>query len=247
MPHNITRRVALRMIFMATTAFVATPYALGREYGKGRGMPWEPGEADVPHLGTLPESFLSEHELATVNAIAARLIPTDEDGPGAIEAGVGDFIDRQLASFYGRGQHWYMLGPFGEGLATQGYQQKHAPAQLYRLAIAELDRVLHARHGTVFVNLPAETQDDVLKAMDDESMQFASVSAKAFFDLILENTIEGFFADPIYGGNRDMVGWRYVGFPGTRYDYRDFVGHNGARIELPPVSLSGGPHWTQQD
>ena len=247
MPNNITRRVALRMIFMATTAFVVTPYALGREYGKGLGMPWEPGVADVPHLGTLPESFLSEHELATVNAIAARLIPTDEDGTGAIEAGVGDFIDRQLASFYGRGQHWYMQGPFSEGLATQGYQQAHPPAQLYRLAIAELDRVLHARHGTAFVNLPIETQDDVLKAMDDEGMEFASVSAKAFFDLILENTIEGFFADPIYGGNRDMVGWRYVGFPGTRYDYRDFVGHNGARIELPPVSLSGGSHWTQQD
>lgn len=210
-------------------------------------MPWEPGIADAPYQGTLSERFLTEHELATVNAIVARLIPSDEDGPGAVEADVARFIDRQLAGFYGRGQHWYMQGPFSEGLATQGYQQEHPPATLYRLALAELDRRLLASRGSLFLQLDVAVQDEVLRELDEEVLTFDSVSAKAFFDLVLENAIEGFFADPIYGGNSDMVAWRYIGFPGTRYDYRDFVGHNGARIELPPVSLAGGPHWARQD
>lgn len=232
---------------MTTTAFALSPQVFAREYGKGQGVPWEPGLADQPYLGTLEDTFFTEHERATVNAIVARLIPSDDDGPGAFEAGVGSFIDRQLAGFYGRGQHWYMQGPFEEGLPTQGYQSDHPPAMLYRLAVAELDRILHGRHGRLFIHLDPDEQDEVLSELDEETLTFESVSAKAFFDLVLENAIEGFFSDPIYGGNRDMVGWRYVGFPGTRYDYRDFVGHNGARIELPPVSLSGGPHWMQQD
>ncbi|WP_150120478.1 gluconate 2-dehydrogenase subunit 3 family protein, partial [Sulfitobacter sp. HI0027] len=98
-----------------------------------------------------------------------------------------------------------------------------------------------------FAALSAAQQDEILKGMDDEEITFDGVSAKAFFDLILKNTIEGYFADPIYGGNRDMVAWHYVGFPGTRYDYRDFVGHNGARIDLPPVSLMGRPGWNSSE
>lgn len=242
----LTRRAALQGIFMATTAIVLPGGVFGREYGGGAGMPWEAGAADTPYYGTREASFLTPSERAAVSAIAARLIPSDDDGPGANEADVVSFIDQQLAGFYGRGQHWYMQGPFHEGLATQGFQSQHPPAQLYRLALAELDSYCQNSHGNSFSGLDAGLQDQILTGMDDEEIAFDTVSAKTFFDLILENTIEGFFADPIYGGNKDMIGWRYVGFPGTRYDYRDFVGHNGRRIDLPPVSLMGGPHWTRQ-
>lgn len=242
---TLSRRSALRGLVMATTALVLPAGVFGRDYGRGAGMPWEPGEGDRPYHGTRPARFLTAEEAATVAAIAARLIPSDEDGPGAPEADVVTFIDRQLAGFYGRGQSWYMQGPFPEGLATQGYQSPHAPAQLYRLALAELDAHCQATLNARFADLEADQQDSILTEMDGGQLTFEGVSAKTFFDLVLENTVEGFFADPIYGGNRDMVGWRYVGFPGARYDYREFVDHNGTRIDLPPVGLTGGPHWTR--
>lgn len=246
MAKGITRRTALKMLFMTTTAFALPKALIAREFGRGDGVPWQPGTGDIPHYGLQEQRFLTAPELRTVQAIAARLIPSDADGPGATEADVTTFIDRQLASFFGRGQNWYMQGPFPEGLPTQGYQSEHPPADLYRLALAELDAYCETTHGAPFSALTESIQDEVLTGLDEEEIAFESASAKAFFDLVLENTIEGFFADPIYGGNRDMIGWRYIGFPGTRYDYRDFVGHNGARIDLPPVSLAGGPHWARQ-
>jgi len=70
------------------------------------------------------------------------------------------------------------------------------------------------------------------------------VSGQAFFDFLLQNTIEGFFWDPIYGGNRDMVGWKLIGFPGARYDYRPYVKKHNQRLDLAPVSIAGRPGWT---
>ncbi len=55
--------------------------------------------------------------------------------------------------------------------------------------------------------------------------------------------MEGFFSDPIYGGNRDMVGWKLVGFPGTRYDYRDVMAKPNQPYTLPPVTIQGRPDW----
>jgi gluconate 2-dehydrogenase gamma chain len=239
-----TRRAVLRSLLMAGTVLMVPGVVLGREYGRGAGIPWEPGAGDIPHHGVTDARFLSADEFATVAAIAARLIPSDDDGPGAEEAGVATFIDRQLASFYGQAQHWYMKGPFVEGATTQGFQSPHPPAVLYRTALAELDAYSADWRGDTFRNLSADDQDAILSAMEKEEIDFEGVAAKTFFDLILENTIEGFFADPIYGGNRDMVAWRYVGFPGARYDYREFVDHGGKSLDLPPVSLMGRPAWS---
>lgn len=241
---HYTRRQTLRLMLMAGTALAASR-VLAAEYGRGAGMPWSPMSGDVPYYGTGADRFFSRDERLAVAAICARLIPSDEDGPGATEADVVTFIDRQMAGFYGRAQHWYMQGPFVEGTSTQGYQSEHPPAMLYRLALAELDEHCRSQRGGAFAELTEEDQDAVLTGLDEEEIAFERVSAKAFFDLVLENTVEGFFADPIYGGNRDMVGWRYVGFPGTRYDYRDFIDHNGAAIALEPVSLQGRSGWSQ--
>jgi gluconate 2-dehydrogenase gamma chain len=63
------------------------------------------------------------------------------------------------------------------------------------------------------------------------------VNGKRFFDLLLQNTMEGFFADPLYGGNRNMVGWKMIGFPGAHYDYRDYVEQHNRKLELEPISI----------
>lgn len=211
--------------------------------GAHTGIPWIAGTAPYPR-GFDGARFFTPSEHACVEALVSRLIPADDLGPGAREAGVADFIDNQLAGSFGRGERWYMQGPFADGLATQGYQGQHPPAGLYRAALAALDE--HCRQnfgGSIFTELDPDRQDAILTQIEDEELEFEDVSAAAFFALLLENTVEGFFSDPIYGGNRDMIGWTLVGFPGVRYDYRDYLDHDGERIAIEPVGLMGRPAW----
>jgi len=236
---RISRRQLLTHILLGPLALLAFPSLARSLSGE---IPWLPGRTDIP--AAYPSlRFFNAAERRCVDAITARLIPTDETGAGAREAGVTDFIDSQLAGFYGRGERWYMQGPFAAGLSTQGYQLEHPPALLYRAAIKSLDAHCQATLGSIYADLSEDQQDAILKRLDEGALELDGVSAKAFFDLVLENAIEGFFCDPIYGGNRDMVGWRLVGFPGARYDYRDFLAHNGSAIAIEPVGLRGRPAW----
>jgi gluconate 2-dehydrogenase gamma chain len=159
--------------------------------------------------------------------------------------GVPRFIDRQLAGPYGHGDHFYLKGPNPKGEPTQGWQMA-SPADVYRAAIAAVNRYTADAKGRAFAALATEDQDAVLTAIEKGEAELKGpVAAKAFFGLLLQNTIEGFFADPIYGGNRDMAGWTMIGFPGARYDYRDWVGRHGEAYPGPPVALSGRPGWSR--
>ena len=84
----------------------------------------------------------------------------------------------------------------------------------------------------------------MLKGIEGGDVKLKDVDGKAFFTLFLQNTIEGFFSDPIYGGNRDMVGWKLLGFPGARYDYRPYVKKHNQKLGLAPVGIKGRPGWT---
>jgi len=237
---RVSRRQFLTRTLAGATALMA-PAAFARTISED--IPWLPGHADLPPAYPTMR-FLTEAERTCIEAITARLIPSDENGPGAREAGVTDFIDSQLAGFYGRGERWYMRGPFADGLETQGYQSEHPPAQLYRTAIESLDAHCQGSLGAPFAGLSEAQQDEILSQLEEGELELDGVSGSGFFELVMENTIEGFFSDPIYGGNRDMVGWKLVGFPGARYDYRDFLDHNGEPIILEPVGLKGRPAWT---
>jgi len=200
-----------------------------------------PPAAD-PLMGYL---FFTAAEAAFIEAAVARLIPNDDLGAGAYEAGVAVFIDRQLAGPYGQGDHFYLKGPFPHAEPTQGWQMRK-PADVYRDAVAEIDRYAADAHGAAFATLAVEKQDEVLKALESGGAKLrGAVESKAFFTLLLQNAQEGFFADPLYGGNRGMAGWKLIGFPGARYNNRFFVTHHGERYPLPPVSLSGRPDWTR--
>ena len=75
-------------------------------------------------------------------------------------------------------------------------------------------------------------------------MKLEGADGKAFFEQTIKDVKEGFFADPIYGGNRDMVAWRMIGYPGARYNYLDWVNRHNERFPLPPVSIAGRVDWT---
>jgi gluconate 2-dehydrogenase gamma chain len=237
--HTVTRR---KLLAVGGATVVASRAEARTFHGE---MPWQPGKADAPRaIEPGPHRFFTAEEASFIEAAVSRLIPADDLGPGAKEVGVPTFIDRQLDGPYGRAQRWYMLGPWRPGTEQQGYQSRLTPAQLYRLAIKAIDGHVRQEHKVKsFAQLSAEDQDKLLSAMEKDELRLQGASAKAFFHLLLQNTIEGFFADPIYGGNRDMAAWKMIGFPGARYDYRDYVGKHGERFPLPAVSLQGRPDW----
>jgi gluconate 2-dehydrogenase gamma chain len=240
--HGVPRRLVLKLgaAFAALGGLI--PRA-GLAETIRRKLPWAADRSD--RLDQRPGYvFLSPAEAMFVEAAVARLIPSDATGPGAIEAGVPRFIDRQLAGLYGAGDHFYLQPPFPKGLPTQGWQMG-APAEVYRSAIPAIDQWTSATYGRPFAALDAAAQDQALKALEDGRAQFGGgADAKAFFALLLQNAIEGYFADPIYGGNRDMGPWRMIGFPGARYDLTPWVSRYGEPYTLSPVSLAGRPEWT---
>ncbi len=139
---------------------------------------------------------LTDDEWRTVEAITARIIPTDRD-PGAIEANCVNFIDKALAN-----EDADLRSAYGE-------------------CLPEVDRIAAERFGTSFTELEPDLQDEVLLALESGAVprwKPASITAEAFFETIRSHTIIGFLADPKYGGNRDYVGWKLAGYPGPRHD-----------------------------
>ena len=185
-------------------------------------------------------SYFTPTEFTFIEAAVSRLIPADELGPGAKEAGVTFFIDQQIAGSFGRAETWYMQGPWKEGTPEQGYQLKLTPAQLYRVGIQDIDDYCRRTFNRkTFAELGAGDQDKILHGLEKGEIELAGAPAKEFFAMLWQNTNEGFFADPIYGGNRDFVGWKLIGFPGPRYNYVNEIEQYGKPYTLPTVGLKG--------
>jgi gluconate 2-dehydrogenase gamma chain len=233
--------------------FVAAIGTLGA--GAALSAPAEPVEAAVtaPHhpapaktkpksyapLETIGEGYLffTAPESAFVEAAVARLIPADGLGPGAKEAGVAYYIDQQLNGAFGAAAHTYMQGPYAEGLPTQGYQLALTPGDVYRIGIAACDAACAKQYGKTFAQLGAAHQDEFLGTLEHGTLAFDAFPSPVFFDLLLQNTTEGFFADPIYGGNRDKIGWKLIGFPGVAAAYLSTITQYNKPYTAEPVSL----------
>jgi gluconate 2-dehydrogenase gamma chain len=159
--------------------------------------------------------YLTQPEIRFLDAAVERLIPTDELGPGGRDAGVTCYIDRQLMSAWGTHGRNYRSGPWLEGAPEQGFQSRLTPQEIYRIGIHEINLYCRAQYEKPFEQLPPARQDEVLKALEKGEVDLPSLSSKLFFDLLWRNTEEGYFADPLYGGNRGKVGWKLLGFPGV--------------------------------
>jgi gluconate 2-dehydrogenase gamma chain len=242
MPPSPTTR---RHLLAASALFGITIPATARTLREA--LPWSPNEAyPPPRVLPGPWLFFTAAEAAMVEAIADRLIPADDLGPGGREAGCAVFIDRQLAGPYGRSEWLYMRPPFAQGTPEQGLQDEDPPALQYRKGLdAVAAHCAHSFGGRHFPELAPEQQDQMLTAMDEGEVRIEGGDSKAFFELLLTNMTEGFFADPIYGGNKDMCGWKLLGFPGTRYDYREVLDRPNQKYMMPPVALTGRPEWSR--
>jgi len=209
-------------------------------------VPWAEGSADAPPgVSGSGYAFFQSAEVLFIEAAVARLIPNDDVGPGGVEAGVPFFLDRQLGGPFGRGDHYYLGGPWPKGTPEQGYQTRFSPAQLYHAAIGAIDKYVASKfNGATFSKLETPDQDKVLKGLESGEIQLENgVDSKTFFAMLLQNTKEGYFSDPIYGGNKDMAAWKMIGFPGAHYDYKEWVPRHGERVPYPPVGFKGRPGW----
>jgi gluconate 2-dehydrogenase gamma chain len=222
---------------------LAARLASAREYN---GLPgWDPNDSEPPVPAPAgPWRFFTPEEGSAVEALVDRLIPPDPQWAGGKDAGCAVFIDRQLAGPFGDSRGLYMRPPFDENAKGQGPQSPLTPARRYRNALAALDTYCRDGFaGKAFRELADDQKDKILTGLQKGDVTLENGNGRAFFELLLQNTIEGFFADPLYGGNRDMVGWRMIGFPGARYDYRDWVERHNEKYPRPPVAIGGGPEW----
>jgi gluconate 2-dehydrogenase gamma chain len=237
-----------RRDLLAGSALVLLGQSAARGEALTHQLPWHPN-AGEPQTPAVPGAwqFFTAAEGTMVEIIVDRLIPPDPQTPGGKDAGCAVFIDRQLAGPYGRSEGLYTMPPFVKGSKQQGPQSQLTPAQMYRTGLEALDRHSRAANGgKAWVGLSADQQNDVLHGLESSALQLEGADGKTFFEALLKDAQEGFFADPLYGGNRDMCGWKMIGFPGARYDYRDWVNRHNERYPHPPVSIQGRPAWTPQ-
>ena len=209
-------------------------------------LPWEPNAGSPPEPARLgPWLYFTGQEGAAVEALADRIIPPDQATPGGKDAGCAVYLDRQLAGPYGRDEGLYMRPPFMKGTKQQGPQSQSVMAKTYRDGLAALDRYSQSSYsGKRFAELADKEKDEVLSGLENEKVKLDGVDGKGFFTQVITDVQAGFFADPIYGGNRDMVSWKMIGFPGARYNYLDWIDRHNERFPLPPVSLTGRAEWT---
>lgn len=218
---SFLERPLSRRALLARAAGLAAGAAAGTALvGEGRAEATVGAAPNVLH-------FLTQWEFDYVTAMAETIWPTDDLGPGARVAGVGYYIDGQLAGSWGQGHRMYLNGPFLVPESTgHGWQVPMTPAEVYRAFLPGFDVYCKTTYGNPYTALSPALQTQALTDLqtNKSTIQIAGSTAflnSDFFSMFRQNVLEGMLADPAYGGNRDMVGWKYIGFPGDPMRHGD--------------------------
>jgi len=188
---GVSRRDLLKRAGLAGAALtIPVAAALPAEAEQARPAATSPPQSVEPRLE--PVENLTAEEMDLLEAICARLIPSDANGPGAREARAAHYIDRALGGFL--------------------KDQREA----YRSGFAAFDRYCRSSRGDAFTKLPARDQDSVLIDVETGSATGFTGSSAQFFNMVRTHTLQGTFGDPYYGGNANFVGWDLIGYPGIR-------------------------------
>ncbi len=207
-------------------------------------------------------TFFSRNEdFDLLSAATERIFPEDEHGPGAIELGVPYFIDRQCSGDWGNNANDYMHGPFPtitkteqyeeDGVNTEkvtsstvvkvpagtpSYQTKMTRGVFFLEGIRAMEQTSKEKFDDRFIKLEPEQQDEVLQMFESGEVQFSGVDSADFFSLLRQTTIEGVYADPVYGGNRNMEAWKMKEYPGPRMSFLNEIEEEDF-IVMKPESL----------
>lgn len=222
-PTMVNRRALLRLVGAgAATGVLPLANAAANDSAHATHNPAPKPEVAADEAPPVYE-FLNGDEAAFIEAAVDTFIPADDVGPGALELGVATFIDRQLNSGYGRGDRMYLQGPFIEGTPEQGYQLRMTPSELVRSGILDLNAYVRGKHKRTFDGLSNALRIEVLSQLERREIQLPTVPAASFFNLLLDLTMQGYFADPLYGGNKGKASWKMIGFPGIGSMYADKI------------------------
>lgn len=184
--------------------------------------------------------FLNLDEAAFIEALVDHMVPADNLTPKGTDVGINIYIDRALAGAWGKGDRLYMQGPWKKGAPSQGYQLPLTPAQLYRAGIEATNAHCKKTYGKTFDRLDEPQREEVLVGLSTGKINFDSgLPVRVFWGALYQTVMEGMFSDPIYGGNRNKVGWQMIGFPGVIAVHRDHVEqYRGKPFPNKPVSIS---------
>jgi gluconate 2-dehydrogenase gamma chain len=192
-----------------------------------------PSNEPVSHL------TLSALEALFLSAVADTMIPADELSPSGTDCGVVVFIDRQLAGSFGGGAKLYRSGPFRKGKPEHGYQLPLTPREFIGVGITETNDWMRKVHGRDFHRLSAKQREDALKALEAGKAELGDFDGRQFFDALINLVMEGFFADPIYGGNRNKAAWKMIGYPGLPALYANSIDeYRHKRYLVDPQSIA---------
>jgi gluconate 2-dehydrogenase gamma chain len=192
------------------------------------------GNADVSTWFTLTAT-----EAAFLSAVYDTFIPADQLSPSGTACGLVTYIDRQLAGAWGAGSRLYRGGPFLQGKPEHGYQLPLTPREYFAAGTKAANAWTRKTYGRDFDRLSTAERDAALKAMEAGKAEFADFNAKPFFEALYQSAMEGFFSDPIYGGNRDMASWRMLGYPGLPATYaHKALDYRGRKVVIAPRSIA---------
>lgn len=205
--------------------------------------------------------FSRKEDFNILEAATERIFPKDDNGPGAIELGVPYFIDKQLAGSWGVNSKAYMKDPFRQNKQVQDYEKMDGnqsqqgpdsetappfPTPRYQTrlnrgdvfihGLRKIDKVSQEKFGEKFVDADEDQQTEVLQVFENGEIKMKGVSSVTFFNLLLQTTIEGAYADPLYGGNKNMQGWKMKEYPGPRLGYLNEIEKKDF-IKMEPQSL----------
>jgi len=196
--------------------------------------------APAPESASRAYAYLNSEEAAFVEALVDHMVPADEYSPKGTDLGLNIYIDRALAGGWGKGERLYMQGPWKPGVPSQGYQLPLTPADLYRAGITAANAFCVKTYGKSFDKITASQRQEFLLGLQAGKVTFENgPPARVFFSTLYQNVMEGMFADPMYGGNRNKAGWKLIGFPGViAVHYANVEKFRDKKYTVDPISIS---------
>jgi gluconate 2-dehydrogenase gamma chain len=195
--------------------------------------------ADAAPAAIEPLLTLTADEAAFFSAAYDTIIPADALSPSGTDCGLVTYMDRQLAGAWGNGARMYRNGPFFPAKPEYGYQLPLTPREYFAAGIRAANTWSHKTYGRLFDRLAPPERQAALTAMESGAAAFDQFDSKPFFEALLQSAMEGFFADPIYGGNRNKVSWRMVGYPGLPATWASKAeAYRGKKLNIEPQSIA---------